>query len=101
MKIVINICFGGFSFSTDFKTFFDIPIDSRRPSNESLGLPEDDYISWRAHPKLITALEAFGLEKASGVLSRLKIVEIPDDVIWEIENYDGSEVVREVSRVWE
>lgn len=101
MKIVINTCYGGFSFSDEFKTFFGIQPDSRPPYNEILGLPGNAHTSWRAHPRLIAALEEFGLEKASGVISRLKIVEIPDGVTWRIDDYDGLEVIREESRVWE
>ena len=33
-------------------------------------------------------------------VSDLKVVEIPDDVEWEIEEYDGNEWVSEVHRCW-
>mgnify|MGYP003342248937 FL=1 len=35
-----------------------------------------------------------------GKFSNLKIVEIPDDVEWTIEEYDGNEWVAEVHRCW-
>ena len=39
-------------------------------------------------------------EKANTICSELKIVEIPDDVDWEIEEYDGVEWVSEKHRTW-
>ena len=39
-------------------------------------------------------------DKASGNSARLRIVEIPDDVEWKIEEYDGYEHVAEVHRTW-
>ena len=39
-------------------------------------------------------------EKANTICSKLKIVEIPDDVDWEIEEYDGLEWVSEKHRTW-
>jgi hypothetical protein len=41
-----------------------------------------------------------GIEKSSGVYAELKIVDIPDDVEWEIDEYDGKEWVAEVHRTW-
>lgn len=37
---------------------------------------------------------------AYGDCADLKIVEIPDDVEWVIEEYDGIEYVSEVHRTW-
>jgi hypothetical protein len=37
---------------------------------------------------------------ANGFAADLKIVEIPDGVDWEIEEYDGNEWVAEVHRTW-
>jgi len=37
---------------------------------------------------------------ANGDHSKLEIVEIPDDVEWEISEYDGSEHVSEKHRTW-
>lgn len=39
-------------------------------------------------------------DKASGGFASLKIVEIPDDVEWEICEYDGLEWVAEKHRKW-
>ena len=54
----------------------------------------------RNDPDLIRAIEIVGTEEASGKYASLKIVEIPDDVEWQIEEYDGSEWIAEKHRIW-
>lgn len=54
----------------------------------------------RNDPTLVQVVETLGSEKASGVYSKLKIIEIPDDVDWMIQDYDGQEWVAEKHRVW-
>ena len=39
-------------------------------------------------------------EKANGPCASLEIVQIPDDVEYEIDEYDGSESIHEVHRSW-
>jgi len=53
----------------------------------------------RAHPLLIKVVEELG-ERASAKHAELAIVDIPDGVGWEIEEYDGIEHVAEVHRKW-
>lgn len=53
----------------------------------------------RENPNLIKVIETLG-EKANGQFSQLKIVEIPDDVEWTIEEHDGAEWVAEKHRTW-
>lgn len=53
----------------------------------------------RDDPVLIQVVEELG-PKANGKHASLKIVEIPDDVEWQIEEYDGSEWVAEKHRTW-
>jgi hypothetical protein len=53
----------------------------------------------RDDPDLIAVVEELG-EKADGSCASLKIVEIPDGVEWQIEEYDGNEWVAEVHRTW-
>jgi hypothetical protein len=57
---------------------------------------EDKY---RTDKKLIQVVEKMG-EKANGRFANLKIVEIPDDVKWQIDNYDSMETVHEKHRMW-
>lgn len=53
----------------------------------------------RTDPDLIQTVEEMGKE-ASGRFGDIQIVEIPDDVLWEISDYDGIETVHEVHRNW-
>ena len=49
---------------------------------------------------LVATVEELGSEKAGRDYSNLQIVEIPEDVEWEINDYDGQEAVHEVHRSW-
>lgn len=53
----------------------------------------------RGDPLLVQAVEELG-ESARGRFAKLKIVEIPDDVEWYVEEYDGLEWVAEKHRTW-
>lgn len=53
----------------------------------------------RDDPVLIQVVEELG-EDANSRYSELKIVEIPDDVAWQIDEYDGTEWVAEQHRTW-
>lgn len=89
MKVVINVCYGGFSLSKD--------------AYEFLGIPWDDYgyeyNDKRTDENLVKCVETLG-DKASGRFAKLKVVEVPDDVDWYIDEYDGIEWVAEQHRVW-
>lgn len=65
---------------------------------------EADYFYYRdierTDPDLISVIELLGYKEASGQLSSLSIVEIPNDVKWEIDDYDGMESIHEVHRSW-
>lgn len=54
----------------------------------------------RDNKLLIETIEELGEKEASGSLAEIHIVDIPDDVDWEIDEYDGIETVREKSRSW-
>lgn len=157
MKVVINVCFGGFGlsraavarlaelqgrpvfffshartadggFALDswepfkegrsalFFTAFDIPNPNeilRAPSNWHY-LKQDEKIAynalynqhafsdWRSNrtdPLLVRVVEELG-ERAHGQHAKLKIVEIPDGIEWEIDEYDGREQIAEQHRTW-
>lgn len=53
----------------------------------------------RDDPVLVQVVEEMG-QDAWGRFAELKVVDIPDDVQWEIAEYDGWESVHEVHRVW-
>ena len=55
-------------------------------------IPRDDK-------DLIAVVEEMG-SAASGRFAKLEIVEIPDGVEWEIEEYDGLEWIAEKHRTW-
>ena len=67
--------------------------------------PEVDGQFWSEHElsrddaDLVAAVESLG-SKAGGDYADLKIVEIPDDVEWQIGEYDGTEWVAEKHRTW-
>lgn len=87
MKIVINTCFGGFSLSQE-------AINRYRKEKGATGrISRDDEV-------LVKIVEELGT-KANGFYSELKIVEIPDDVKWCIEDFDGKEWVAEEHRTWD
>lgn len=92
MKVVINRCFGGFSLSKKAYEFLGLEWNGH-------GYKYRDY-DLRTDPRLVECVETLG-EEADGSLARLKVVEIPDDVEWEICDYDGVETIHEVHRSWQ
>lgn len=90
MKIAINKCYGGFGLS-------DKAIDLYN----SLSDTKTDYAFEieRNDPILIQVIETLG-DEANGRFAKLDIIDIPDDVEWEISEYDGMERVDEVHRSW-
>ena len=53
----------------------------------------------RDDPVLVQVVKEMGAN-AGGRFAALKIVEIPADVDWQIEEYDGMEWVAEKHRTW-
>lgn len=64
-------------------------------SSLSLDSRPDD----RGDPLLVQVVEELG-EASYGGYANLKVVEIPDDVDYEIDEYDGMEHVAEKHRTW-
>jgi hypothetical protein len=93
----------------DMLSFYTVPYEEyERVHQKDLanGLYKDsNSLCWnpreieRNDPILVRVVEEMG-EKADGKNSRLSIVEIPDDIEWTIEDYDGSEWVAEKHRTW-
>lgn len=66
-------------------------------------IPNDKYWYYgnieRNDKDLIDVIETLG-DRANGRFGNIKIVDIPDDVTWEINDYDGIETIHEVHRSW-
>ena len=94
IKLVINECYGGFGLS---KEAMNLVNKCRKAKN----LPEvkGEYDLQRDDEDLVAVVEELG-DKSFGSCSALKIVEIPADVEWMIDNYDGVEKVLDRNRVW-
>ena len=113
MKIVINGDYGGFSLSDEAIEAYaerkGITLRKEERSSDS-ALSSDYYLEdgneWfncreipRNDPTLVAVVEKFG-ESANGFAANLKIVEIPEDVNWCVEENDGREWVAEKHRTW-
>lgn len=55
----------------------------------------------RTNKHIIEIFEKKGSNYCSGDYSVLKLIEIPDDIRYEIVDNNGMEVVREISRSWQ
>lgn len=120
-KIVINRCFGGFGLSeaavrmyaerkgltlypeaAPYGTNWWLTPPETRPKGDAAWVPEHmlyDRDIPRTDADLVAVVEALG-KKASGKYADLGVVEVPDDVKWEIDEYDGNETVAETHRTW-
>lgn len=130
MKVVINKCFGGYGLSDiavqryaelagitlysepdilGSNNYYTVPVEEyqrlRKKGKEIGDYSESSSAYWslddieRNDPLLVQVVEELG-DDAGGDFSRLKIVEIPDGVSWEIHDYDGIESIHEVHRTW-
>lgn len=144
MKIVINICFGGFSLSPkaiahylklmgDECFFYEQTAYSFREGRDlyekksllelnndlhSLHVSTIDLgASFEKYPRnskgyfyhrdinrddllLIETVESIGCKESSGMCASLTVVEVPDGINWEIQEYDGNEHIAETHRTW-
>lgn len=114
-KIVINTCYGGFVPSNEaielYAKLKGLNINRVFHNNTLTASYYVDGILDYEHEfdlhnidrddaYLIEVVETLG-EKANGFkLCNLKVVSIPMDVRWEIEEYDGVERVAEKHRTW-
>ena len=104
-KIVINRCFGGFGLSElamiDYadKKGYEL---GQRYNHYYVKIPDGEILDCdlpRDDPDLVATVEMMG-EHSWGPYAELLVVEIPDDVEWYIEDYDGREWIAERHRVW-
>lgn len=120
MKVAINRCYGGFGLSpaafekilerkgidyekTPAKHAFrdndsDYWLAGQVGENDGY-LSDYDFCQNRSDPDLIAVIEELG-EEAWGWAAEIAIVDVPDDVKWHIDEYDGLEHVAEDHRTW-
>lgn len=101
MKIVINTCHGGYGLSKEAVEY----LAKKGVPEAIIELEKDRFYGYildddRSNPLLVEVVEKLG-DSASGDLSSLEVIEIPDDVEWQIEEYDGAEWIAEKHRTWE
>ena len=119
MKVVINQDFGGFSLSkeafemllkrkgieyeivssTTFGYLKESFYRKGHAGDDKYYLSDYSYIENRVDEDLVAVVETLG-SAANGPCASLKIVEIPEEVNWYIEEYDGREHVAERHRTW-
>ena len=112
MKIVINNCYGGFSLSEEAIELYLTKkgLEFSKEKSQHFSLIGYNYFvkgqeDWydrhidRDDPVLVEVVEVLG-EKANGSCADLKVVEIPDGIEWQLEEYDGNEWVAEAHRTW-
>lgn len=113
-KVVINTQHGGFGLSHQAQIAYldeaDIAytLEDRESRDTTQRLGQcikvagnhwSDYTIARDDPVLVSVVEHLG-NGADGNFSRLKVVQIPADVTWVIEDYDGKEWIAEQHRTW-
>lgn len=112
--VAINRVHGGFSLSRPAELEY-LERTGTKYEFESRGSRDDDnrygaYIKVNGHywtsrdidrddPVMISIIQELGSE-ASGDYADIKLVKIPGDVDWEIDEYDGLEWVAEKHRTW-
>lgn len=114
MKVVINACFGGFGLSRE--AFLKLRQMGNQHAKKEPDYGEkysdgsgprqqfgrhDSFCSGidRDDPMLVKVVEELG-DVANGDCAKLKIVEIPDGVNWEVSEYDGNEHIAEKHQTW-
>jgi hypothetical protein len=113
-RVVINDQHGGFGLSYDAKikylTLSDVSFTLQEQPDRDTQFKQGHLIMvngreyWdrnidRDDPVLVKVVQEMGAD-ASGAHAKLKIVEIPADVEWQIDEYDGTEWVSEKHRTW-
>lgn len=94
MKIVINVCYGGFGLSEEALRFLGAESEKERAAINM------EFKDNRTDPALIGCVEALG-GNANGRFAELRIVEIPDGIEYSIEDFGGHEWIAEKHRTWD
>lgn len=113
MKVVINKQYGGFSLSKEsvirlremgHEMALKHPVYIGEKFDDGSVLQNDNFDGYlreipRNDPMLIQVIEEMG-DSANGFCATLRIIEIPDDVDFDVEEYDGLEWIAEKRRTW-
>ena len=115
MEVVINKSYGGFGLSNKaYEELIKLGWEVTTLNKDKKYVNPDAFIckgdkgyffvnecddNLRSCPDLVKVVKKLGA-KANGQYSDLGIVEIPDGVEWEINDYDGMEWVAEEHRRW-
>lgn len=115
-KVVINACHGGFGLCHEAEIEYlrragiEYTLKERESRDDTTRFGPEIVVSnnpyWtsrdidRDDPVLVQLVKDWGADANSGY-SDLKIVRIPGDVDWVIEEYDGYEWIAEQHRTWE
>lgn len=86
--------------SKEGEAFYSMSMDERREYNQKHSEQTWYYRDVdRNDPTLVEVVEQMG-DAAGGRCAELAVVEIPEGVQWEIEEYDGREHIAETHRTW-
>lgn len=104
MEILINRDYGGFGLSEEAEKLIlkdrGIDVDSLSDEDYSELRKEVLFDGWnyrkelRTNTDVLRIVKEIGLKKAAGNYSKLGIAVVPDNVYFEIEDYDGVEYVQ-------
>jgi hypothetical protein len=116
MKVVINSDYGGFGLSNEAMEYiatrkgWDYQVTNAHyerwwePSEDSLEYKVFGSQIWdvdlpRTDADLVQCVEELG-DRSWGRNAELKVVEVPDEVSWHFQDYDGKEWIAEDHRTW-
>ena len=118
-RILINNCFGGFAMSDaalhwlidnkgwSIASYSEIQARTSRGdtfnytfSDTMQVFSHKDVFNDRTDDDILDCFDALGTEQFSGNYSLVAAVDVPADVKWSIEDYDGNEHIAEVHRTW-
>ena len=91
---------GKFPKNTKGVSFLEIDVKYKKEATfHGYGYTKHNGGYSRTDKFLVEAVEKLG-KKASGRCANLKVIEIPDNIEWEISEYDGYEHIAEKHETW-
>ena len=97
-KIVINKCFGGFALS-DARMALYATLKGVTAHPDDDDFPIQQWLIPRNDPDLVSVVQQ--IPEDEGIVGTdLRVIEIPDDVDWQIDDWDGMEHIVDRKRIW-